>query len=77
LITKRRSIGFTGEVQTRLTPSLSSFAKFFVKLPAQRAGLPGKEISFYIVPLDPAYLPTGRQARRGFRGTFRPDKNDF
>jgi hypothetical protein len=25
-----------------------------VKLPAQRAGLPGKVISFYIVPLDPA-----------------------
>jgi len=26
-----------------------------VKLPAQRAGLPGKEMSFLIVPLDPAY----------------------
>jgi hypothetical protein len=26
-----------------------------VKLPAHRAGLPGKEISFLIVPLDPAY----------------------
>jgi hypothetical protein len=26
-----------------------------VKLPAHRAGLPGKVISFYIVPLDPAY----------------------
>ena len=25
-----------------------------VKLPAQRAGLPGKVISFYVVPLDPA-----------------------
>jgi len=26
-----------------------------VKLPAHRAGLPGKEISFFIVPLEPAY----------------------
>jgi hypothetical protein len=26
-----------------------------VKLPAHSAGLPGKVISFYIVPLDPAY----------------------
>jgi hypothetical protein len=26
-----------------------------MKLPAHRAGLPGKVISFYIVPLDPAY----------------------
>ena len=26
-----------------------------VKLPAHRAGLPGNEISFSIVPLDPAY----------------------
>jgi len=26
-----------------------------MKLLAQRAGLPGKVISFYIVPLDPAY----------------------
>ena len=26
-----------------------------LKLPAQRAGLPGEEISFLIVPLDPAY----------------------
>jgi hypothetical protein len=26
-----------------------------MKLPAQRARLPGKVISFYIVPLDPAY----------------------
>jgi hypothetical protein len=26
-----------------------------VKLPAHRAGLPGKVILFYIVPLDPAY----------------------
>jgi hypothetical protein len=36
-----------------------------VKLPAHSAGLPGKVISFYIVPLDPAY-----PARAG-RGTFR------
>jgi len=27
----------------------------FVKLPAHRAGLPGNEISFLFVPLDPAY----------------------
>jgi hypothetical protein len=26
-----------------------------VKLPAHRAGLPGNEISFLIVPLDPPY----------------------
>jgi hypothetical protein len=26
-----------------------------VKLPAHRERLPGKEISFFIVPLDPAY----------------------
>jgi len=26
-----------------------------VKLPAHRAGLPGNEISFLFVPLDPAY----------------------
>ena len=26
-----------------------------MKLPAHRAGLPGNVISFYIVPLDPAY----------------------
>jgi hypothetical protein len=26
-----------------------------VKLPAYKAGLPGNEISFFIVPLDPAY----------------------
>jgi hypothetical protein len=26
-----------------------------VKLHAHRAGLPGNEISFFIVPLDPAY----------------------
>jgi hypothetical protein len=49
-----------------------------LKLPAHRAGLPGKVISFYIVPLDPAYLPTGRQARRGLRGTFRsPDPSGY
>ena len=48
-----------------------------VKLPGHRPGpfdgahgsehaeeLPGKVISCYIVPLYPAYLPTGRQARR-------------
>jgi hypothetical protein len=27
----------------------------YVKLPAHRAGLPGNEISFLFVPLDPAY----------------------
>jgi hypothetical protein len=42
-----------------------------VKLPAHKAGLPSKVISFYIVPLDPAYLPAGGQARRGLLGTFR------
>jgi hypothetical protein len=26
-----------------------------VKLPGHRPGLPGKVVSFYIVPLDPAY----------------------
>jgi hypothetical protein len=36
-----------------------------LKLPAHRARLPGKVISFYIVPLDPPY-----PARAG-RGTFR------
>jgi len=40
-----------------------------VKLPAYRAGLPGKVISFYIVPLDPAYPD------RSGRGTVRPDVN--
>ena len=35
-----------------------------VKLPAHRAGLPGKEFSFILCPLTP---PT----RRGLRGTFR------
>jgi len=38
-----------------------------VKLPAHRAGLPGKEISFYIVPLDPAYPVLAG------RGTFRSE----
>jgi len=36
----------------------SAFKIFFttlVKLPAHRAGLPGNVLSFYIVPLDPAY----------------------
>ena len=37
-----------------------------VKLPAYRAGLPGKVISLHIVPLDPTY-----PALSG-RGTFRP-----
>jgi hypothetical protein len=27
----------------------------YVKLPTHRAGLPGNEISFLIVPLDPPY----------------------
>jgi hypothetical protein len=36
-----------------------------MKLPAHRAGLPGKVISFYIVPLDPAH-----PAKAG-RDTFR------
>jgi hypothetical protein len=33
------------------TPPLGTF----VKLPAYRMGLPGNEISFLFVPLDPAY----------------------
>jgi len=36
-----------------------------VKLPPQRAELPGKAISFYIVPLDPAYLPAGKAGLAG------------
>jgi hypothetical protein len=39
----------------------------FVKLPAQRAGLPGKEISFILCPLTPAY-------KAGFAGHV-PVKN--
>ncbi len=35
-----------------------------MKLPGHRPGLPGKVISFHIVPLDPAY-------KAGLRGTFR------
>ena len=31
------------------------FSLVNVKLPAHRAGLPGKVISFYIVPLTPTY----------------------
>jgi len=41
-----------------------------MKLPAQRAGLPGNEISFFIVPLDLAYkaglavhLPVNRKCK--------------
>jgi hypothetical protein len=36
----------------------SFFENFYgdlVKLPAHRAGLPGNEISYLFVPLDPAY----------------------
>ena len=33
-----------------------------VKLSAHRAGLPGNVISFYIVPLYPACLPTAGKA---------------
>jgi hypothetical protein len=42
----------TIEIRQRVSPH-----RFFsqVKLPAHRAGLPGNEISFFIVPLDPAY----------------------
>jgi hypothetical protein len=42
------------------------FPNELVKLPAHRAGLPGKAISFYIVLLDPAY-------KAGSRSTFRPN----
>jgi hypothetical protein len=38
-----------------LSPDARNEDKAKVKLPAHRAGLPGKEISFLIVPLDPAY----------------------
>ena len=41
-----------------------------VKLPAHRAGLPGNEISFFIVSLDPLGLSTP-PTRRGLRGTCR------
>ena len=37
-----------------------------MKLPADRAGLPGNDLLFHIVPLDPAY-----PAKAG-RGTLRP-----
>ena len=40
-----------------------------MKLPAHRVGLPGKVISFYIVPLYPAYPALAR------RGTFRSRLN--
>jgi hypothetical protein len=36
-------------------PGISTWTTINVKLPAHRAGLPGKETSFLIVPLDPAY----------------------
>jgi hypothetical protein len=55
--------------------------KKFVNLPAHRAGLPGRVISFYIVPLDPAYLLTaGRQggacgARSGQRFSMIAEAN--
>ena len=45
-------------------PSGCSRTIRIVKLPAHRAGLPGKEVSFILCPLTP---PT----RRGLRGTFR------
>jgi hypothetical protein len=41
-----------------------------VKLPAYRAGLPGNEISFLIVPLDPLGLSTP-PTKRSLRGTCR------
>jgi hypothetical protein len=41
-----------------------------VKLSAHRAGLPGKEMSFLIVPLDPLGLSTP-PTKRGLRGTCR------
>jgi len=34
---------------------VKTHTNLIVKLPAHRAGLPGKEISLLIVPLDPAY----------------------
>jgi hypothetical protein len=47
-----------------LPRSICSLSPEFVKLPAHRAGLPGKEISFILCPLTP---PT----RRGLWGTYR------
>ncbi len=43
-----------GEEGTKLTGNFI-FNKNIVKPPAHRAALPGKVISFYIVPLGPAY----------------------
>jgi len=34
---------------------ICDFSSPYVNLPAHRVGLPGNEISFFIVPLDPAY----------------------
>jgi hypothetical protein len=55
----------------------------FVKLPAHRAGLPGNEISFLIVPLDPAYkaglaghLPVNREFRCPFLNPFNWDQGE-
>jgi hypothetical protein len=41
--------------RTNSTGRCHYYQKKRVKLPAHRAGLPGREMSFLIVPLDPAY----------------------
>jgi hypothetical protein len=57
------TIGF--KIITPIEEVLRNFLnRIQVKLPAHRARLPGKEISFILCPLTP---PT----RRGLRGTFR------
>jgi hypothetical protein len=45
-----------------------------VKLAAHRAGLPGNEISFLIVSLDPAYEAELAGALAGQRGDFKRDE---
>jgi len=53
-----------------------------LKLPVDRAGLPGKVISFYIVPLDPAHKAglTGHGPVKRLRcdlGFISPSQEDF
>jgi hypothetical protein len=42
--------------------------KRFVKLPAHKAGLPSKVISFYIVPFNPARFRVAITYKAGFAG---------
>ena len=55
----------------------------YVKLPADRAGLPGKEIFIYIVPLDPAYktevrghVPAVQRLAEGWSGNKNNQKEN-